>query len=153
MSAELLLVPHVTFGVLGILTGVWVFVELLNVSKSNKGRIKYASIAVAVFIWLSYVLGGYWYVTFYGADKAIIKAGPWPWAHSFSMEVKEHLFFTLLLLSTYLPIAVHNSDFTANKATRNLVLVVAALIVFLGLAMEGFGALTSMGVRMGLLGR
>ncbi len=144
---------HVAFGVLGILAGIWVFVEVLNVSEGNKGRIKKASIAVAVFMWLAYISAGYWYVNLYGADKAVIKAGPWPWAHGFFMEVKEHIFFTLLLLSTYLPIAVYSNSLLANKKARNLVLVVAGLIVILGLTMEGFGAVVAMGVKMGLLAR
>ncbi len=151
LIAEGILLSHVLFGVLGILGGVWVVAEVLNVSESNIKRIKYASIAVALFIWLSYLLGGYWYVEYYGVNRDIILAGPWPWAHSFFMEVKEHVFFSLLFLSTFLPVAVYNSNLHADRSARNLVLTVAGLIVLLGLTMEGFGAVISMGVRMGLL--
>lgn len=153
MLKEMLLISHVEFGVIGILAGVWVFVEILNATDSNKIRIKYASIIVSVMMVLSYLIGGYWYVIFYGTDKIIIKAGSWPWAHLFFMEVKEHLFFMLLLLSIYLPIAVFNSNLLVDKASKNLVLVVTVLIVFIGLMMEGFGSIISMGVKMGLLGR
>jgi len=151
MPVEGILISHAAFGRLGILVSIWVFVEALNVSNSNKGRIKYASIAVAVFIWLSYLLGGYWYVAFYGVSKAIIKAGPWPWAHTFFMETKEHLFFIVLLLSTYLPIVAHENDLLAGRGARNLLLTVAGLIVLLGILLEGFGAMISLGVRRGLL--
>ncbi len=153
MAAEGIILAHAAFGVLGILAGIWLFVDILNVNENNKGRIKYMSIAVAVFILLAYLLGGYWYVAFYGDDRGIITAGPWPWAHLFFMEVKEHLFFMLLLLSMYLPIVVHSNRLLTDKGSRNLVLTVAGLIVLLGLTMEGFGSVISMGVKMGLLGR
>ncbi|TAN39923.1 MAG: hypothetical protein EPN24_04950, partial [Candidatus Methanoperedens sp.] len=65
MAAEGIILAHAAFGVLGILAGIWLFVDILNVNENNKGRIKYMSIAVAVFILLAYLLGGYWYVAFY----------------------------------------------------------------------------------------
>lgn len=150
---EMILMLHPTFGVLGILSAVWLFVEVINASESNVGRIKVAGVVLAVLIWLSYLVGGYWYVEFYYADKAIIKAGPWPFAHSFFMETKEHLFFTLLLISTYIPIAATNVRPMTDKSARNLLLALAALVVLLGLAMEGSGATVGLGVKMGLLGR
>jgi len=157
MSKEFILMLHPSFGVLAMLAAVWVFVEVLNVSDANRRRIKTASLAVAVLIWLSYVLGGYWYVTHYAADKAIIKQGPWPFAHGFFMETKEHLFFVLLLISTYLPIAASNltsgSQLVLDRGARNLLLTLAALVVLLGFAMEGSGAIVGLGVKMGLLGK
>ncbi|MCP8686426.1 hypothetical protein [Marinobacterium sedimentorum] len=152
MANELILMLHPSFGVLAILASLWVFVEALNTeSRVSAGRIRVASLACAVLMWLSYLVGGYWYVLFYGADKALINAGPWPFAHSFFMETKEHVFFTLLLLASYLPVAAFN--LTSNRAVRTLVLSVAGLIIVLGLAMEGAGAFISMGSKMALLGK
>lgn len=150
MWNELVLLLHPTFGVLAILASVWVFVETLNAREANQGRIRLASMFVAAFLWLACVVAGYWYVVFYGGDKAIIKAGPWPFAHSFFMESKEHLFFTLLLLGSFLPIATFN-NLAASKPARTLVQWVAALVVLLSLAMEGAGAVVSMGVKVALL--
>lgn len=150
---EMILMLHPTFGVLGVLSAVWLFVEVINASESNVGRIKVAGVVLAVLMWLTYLVGGYWYVEFYYADKAIIKAGPWPFAHSFFMETKEHLFFTLLLISTYIPIAATNVRPVTDAGGRNLLLVLSALVVLLGLAMEGSGATVGLGVKMGLLGR
>ena len=150
---EMILMLHPTFGVLGILSAVWLFVEVINASESNVGRIKVVGVVLAVLIWLSYLVGGYWYVEFYYADKAIIKAGPWPFAHSFFMETKEHLFFTLLLISTYIPIAATNVRPVTDAGARNLLLAMSALVVLLGLVMEGSGATIGLGVKMGLLGR
>ena len=66
--ADLLLFAHPMFGVLGILASVWVFVETLNASESNQARIRTAALAVAVFIGLAWIFGGYWYVHFYAPE-------------------------------------------------------------------------------------
>jgi len=153
MSKEFILMLHPTFGVLAMLAAVWFFVEVINANESNLSRITTAGLTVAVFIWLSYIVGGYWYVNFYYADKAIIKAGPWPFAHSLFMETKEHIFFSLLLISTYLPVVVSGNQLLVNRGARNLVLTLSALVVLLGLVMEGSGAIVGLGVKMGLLGK
>ncbi|NOY82754.1 MAG: hypothetical protein GXP31_17285 [Kiritimatiellaeota bacterium] len=149
---EVILLLHPVFGVLAILAAVWVFVEALNVSESGSSasRLRIASVLCAVCVWLTYIIGGYWYVRYYGTDKAIIKAGPWAFGHNFFMEVKEHVFLTLVLLSTYLPIVAFGK-ITSNKAARKVVLWVAGLVVAIGLSMEGAGSIISTSVRIGLL--
>ena len=97
-----------------------------------------------------FLVAGYWYVNLYPADKAIILKGPWPFAHDFFMETKEHLVLMLLLLTAYLPI-VASANLALNHDARRLTLWVSALIVLMGLLMEGEGGVISMGVRMGLL--
>ena len=109
MLKELMTIPHVVFGVFGVLFAVWVAVEAANSSERNWPRLKLASTGSAIFLWLSYLFGGWWYVVYYGvavpnSDKSIILAGPWKWIHFF-MEAKE-LFFMLILLSILLPIVV-----------------------------------------------
>lgn len=152
MPQELILMLHPTFGALAILAAVWVFAETLNNAEASQWRIRVVSLATALFMWLSYLLGGYWYVRYYGADKALINAGPWPFAHSLFMETKEHLFFSLLLLATYLPLAAFGLP-PGKSQVRGLVLCVAAWIVLLGLSMEGAGAFIGMGVKVALLAK
>jgi hypothetical protein len=149
---ELILMAHVMFGVACLVTTVWVFVDVLNVSESNPARIRKMSCAAAVFMWIAFLIAGYWYVFSYKADKAIILKGPWPFAHSFFMETKEHLVIMLLLLVTYLPIAAAN-NLSANKDARRVVLWVAGMIALLALMVEGDGAIIAMGVKVGLLAR
>jgi hypothetical protein len=144
--SDIILFAHPTFGVLGILAAVWVFVEALNASEGNAARLRTAAIAVAVFIGLAWVLGGYWYVNYYAPEKAIILKGPFPWAHNLVMETKEHLFFIPLVLAFYLPFATRDKLF-ANTAARTMVLSVAALIALSGFAIEGGGALINYGVK------
>lgn len=152
MAPEISLMVHPTFGMMSVLAAVWVFVEALSAGEGNLGRLRRASLAVATLLWLAYVSGGYWYVVHYPADKAVITAGLWPFAHGFFMEAKEHLFFSLLLLGTYLPLAAWDSRLPEDKGARRLVRVVALLVVLLGLAMEGMGAVIGLGVRLGLTG-
>ena len=118
---EMMLMTHVLFGVACIVATVWVFVDVLNVNESNLKRIEWASRAAAMFMWIAFVAGGYWYIVFYPADKAIILKGPWPFAHEYFMETKEHLVILLLMLATYLPIAASN-NLAAGKDARRLVL-------------------------------
>jgi hypothetical protein len=144
------MMSHVMIGVLGILFTVALFVDVLNANQGNIKRIKKLSLAAAVLIGLSFLIGGYWYVVYYGGDRDIIKAGNWPWAHNYFMEVKEHLFFAMLLLSIYLPIAVHGIAPLTDKKNKNLILGICALIVIIGIFMEGAGGIISRGVTIGL---
>ena len=149
---ELVLMAHVLFGVGCLVTTLWVFVDVLNASEANLARIRKMSCAAAVFMWLAFAIAGYWYVVFYKVDKAIILKGPWPFAHSFFMETKEHLVIMLLLMVTYLPIAAAN-NLSASPGARRVVLWVAGMVVLLALMVEGHGAIIAMGVKMGLMAK
>jgi hypothetical protein len=149
---QLILITHVFFGVACVLAAVWIFVEVLHASAANQVRIRRISWAAAVAMWLAFLIGGYWYVVFYKADKSIILKGPWPFAHNFFMETKEHLVIMLLLLVTYLPIAAAN-DLPANRAARQLMLWLTGAIALLALLAEGEGAIIALGVKVALLVR
>ena len=149
---ELILMAHVLFGVACIIATVWVFVDVLNISESNQARIRTMSLAAAVSMWTAFAIAGYWYVFSYAVDKAVILKGPWPFAHSFFMETKEHLVIMLLLMVTYLPIAAAN-NLSASKEARRVVLWVAGMVVLLALMVEGDGAVIAMGVKMGLMAK
>ena len=147
---EVILMAHVLFGMLCIIAAVWLFVDVLNANEGNQTRIKTMSIAVAVLMWLAYLIGGYWYLVFYAADKAVILKGPWPFAHKFFMEMKEHVVIMLLLLATFLPIAASN-NLVINKSARKLMLWVVGLVVLIGVAMDGSGAIIGIGAKVGLM--
>ena len=80
----------------------------------------------------------------------MILKGPWPFAHDFFMETKEHLFFVTAILAFLLPITTREKLYL-NSAARKLVLSVAGLIVITGLAMEGAGAIINHGAKVALL--
>jgi hypothetical protein len=149
-GSDVILLAHSTFGVLGTLAALWVFVEALNAREGNAGRIRTAALLAAGCMALTWVFGGYWYVHFYPADRGMILKGPWPFAHTLFMETKEHLFYITLILSFYLPIAAGERLY-ANAAARRMVLSVALLMVLTGLAIEGSGAVINHGVKVALL--
>ena len=153
LGIQLSLMAHVFFGVLGFMLAVAIFVYVLHANDKNIATIKKMSILVPLFTVFSYVIGGWWYVVHYSHEKVVITAGPWVWAHTFFMEVKEHLFFVLLMLSILLPIIVYKNDLIGDKNIRNLVLTILALIVLLGFFMDGAGAVISRGVIVGFMGR
>jgi hypothetical protein len=145
--ADIILFAHPTFGVLAIMAAVWVFVEALNASEANQRRIWLGSLAVAACICLAWVLGGYWYVTYYYAEKAIILKGPYPAAHNFFMETKEHLFFITLILALYLPF-VARVNLAARARARTMAMVIAGLIAVSAFSVEGAGAVINYGVKV-----
>src|ERR1700677_128472 len=125
---DAMLLAHATVGVLGTLSALWVFVEALNAREQNVERIRRIALAGAFFMCAALILGGYWYLHFYPAERALILKGPWPFAHNLFMETKEHLFLMTLILSLYLPIAARDRLYS-NAAARKMVLAVSMLIV------------------------
>lgn len=150
MTNQLVMMIHATTGVLAMLSALWLFVETLNANPVNRPRINLSATFTVALMWITYFIAGYWYVTHYGAEKAIIKAGPFPAAHGFFMETKEHIFLLLLLLATWLVIAVYRAT-ALEGPTKTLVLWGSGLLVLGTLAMEGTGALVSLGVKVALL--
>jgi len=149
-SSDVILLAHATFGVTGCLAALWVFVEALNARPENAARLRRGALIAAVCIAAAWICGGYWYVHFYPLEKALILKGPWPFAHNFFMETKEHLFFVTAILAFLLPITTREKLYL-NSAARRLVLSVAGLIVITGLAMEGAGAIINHGAKVALL--
>jgi hypothetical protein len=149
-SSDVILLAHSTSGVFGTMAALWVFVETLNAREENAARIRKAALLTSLCMCATWILGGYWYIHFYPADRAMILKGPWPFAHTLFMETKEHLFYITLILSFYLPIAAAEKLY-ANQAARKMVLCVAMLIVLSGLSIEGSGAVINHGVKVALL--
>lgn len=153
-ASDVLLLSHAAFGVTGCLAALWVFVETLHAGPQsmpeNMARIRAASLLTAICMALAWICGGYWYLHFYPAEKALILAGPWPFAHNVFMETKEHLFFVTVLLAFLLPIAARGR-LHSNPALRQLVLAIAGLTALTGLALEGAGAIIDHAVKVALL--
>lgn len=149
-DSDLILLGHAGLGMLGSLLAGWVFFEALHARKENAARTRNVALAVAASMAAVWILGGYWYVHLYPADRAVILKGPWPFAHSLFMEVKEHLFFVTLILSFYLPIAARDRLY-ANAAARRLVMCVALLIALSAWVIEGAGGVIEHGAKLALI--
>ncbi len=144
---------HAALGEFAILSFFWVFVEILNPTEQRIKRAKIVAALGVIFIFISWIVGGYYYVNVYGSNvKPIIKAGPSPWAHSVFMETKEHIFLFLPFLSllTLGLIYKHQKRLINNAAARISVLMLSALIVLIGLSMIGMGYIISSGARTAL---
>jgi len=148
---EVILLLHPTLAMLSVISAIWVIVETLNASPANLNRIKNASLIVAILMFLTWVVAGYYYVNFYAPDKAIILKGSWKFAHNLIMESKEHMFFLTLILSFLLPVVTRAKDIVTSKQSRTLIVSVASLIVLSSLVLEGAGSIIALGVKMGLL--
>jgi len=148
--SHIILLLHAMTGMLFILACVWVYVETLNCTEKNLPRIRTMCTVAAVLMWTTFIVGGYWYVFFYAPDKAVILKGPWPIAHNFFMEAKEHIVLMLLPLSVFLPIVASN-NLPSVPSARKLLLWAAGTAIVIGVAMEGAGAIISMGAKLALL--
>jgi len=146
---ETFLFVHPTLGVLGILGALWVFVEALNVDETRLRRMRIVSLIVPGLFLLTWVSGGLWDSFFYEADRTVMESGPWAVVGDTAMELKEHLFVIVLLLALYLPILTFG--FNPQRATpRAPTMTASALIVLLGLVMEGAGATLASSVHVGM---
>lgn len=148
--SNFILMLHASIGLLFILGSLWIFVDVVNINDGNAARVRILSLGVAFLMWLAYLVGGYWYVTSYSPEKELILKGPWPFAHHFFMETKEHIVLMLVLLATFLPILASN-DILHSKGSRSAMLWVTGLMVVIGISMEGAGAIISMGAKLAVL--
>lgn len=60
--SEIILMIHPALGVLAILATVWALVEALNAVPVHHWRLRVATMAGAGLLWLTYLIGGYWYL-------------------------------------------------------------------------------------------
>ncbi len=144
---------HVLWGVVALIAAVSVFVDVIGGDRKGLRRARRMSVLVAIMLWLALFSGGFSYLEIYPLDKPLVKAGPLPWAHGFAMELKEHLFFSLLMLGTLLPITLRMPNLEVDRSGRRLVGWIAALVILLTLKMEGLGALVALGIKLGILAR
>lgn len=87
---------HLGFAILGIDAFLWLLGEIVADTTSVRRRTNVALLGAVGFLG-SWLIGGYYYVVFYGPlVKPVISAGATPWAHLIVMETKEHVFLLLI---------------------------------------------------------
>ncbi len=91
---------------------------------------------VVLFLFLSWIVGGYFYINFYGEHKKIILHSSYAFIHKIFMESKEHIFLLVLIASFYLPFGVSEKE---KRAPLKLEILLFLLLLFI----EGSGALIS----------
>ncbi|MHA1993967.1 MAG: hypothetical protein ACW97Z_05465 [Candidatus Hodarchaeales archaeon] len=160
MANEWMILGHATLGSFAAFSSVWLYVELLHAKNENVTRVKFLSIAVTVFVWISYLIGGLFYVNDYSTlDKYIIKGSSdlgfagstWTFAHAFFTETKEHFFLIGVFLVLFLVLLAYRTNFVNDPKANRLMRSIVGTLVIGGIVMEGWGAIMAMGVRLGMI--
>ncbi len=141
---------HAITGILAIFAFLLIFVELLNPTEKITKRIQIFAFIGTILIFISWIVGGYYYVNYYGPDvKPLIKQSSAPWVHSVIMETKEHIFLFLPFLAIVVTGMIFSYDINLlkNHKAKLSVLLLCGLIILIGLAIAGMGYLISTAAR------
>ena len=137
---------HVFFGLLALLTTA-ALISILYTGSQDKRLIKILTIAVALFVWLSWFSVIHVYTVEYAADKAVIvKYEETELAHELGMETKEHIFYSGLFLATLLPILSYSIDLE-KPWNRKLILWIAIAVLIGGVMIEMIGGWISIAAK------
>lgn len=144
-----LLITHIVLGLIGI-GALWALSMALLKKTPNLRFLRASSLTAVIGFVLSWITGGIYCVTYYGGPvKAAIKAGPNPWAHSFFMETKEHVFLLLPFISLALALAFFfgGERIIGDDKKRRALFVVAIIATLIGIFSALSGILISGSVR------
>lgn len=151
LSKPVLIGLHLGFAIAGIDAFFWFLGETLA-SQIHPLRMRLAALMGLFSFILSWIVGGYYYVKFYGLlVKPTIQQGLAPWAHSIAMEAKEHIFLFLVpLAGTLLAAAFIPEEFFDDKKIKRRIQLLALLVVVLGLSIGMMGFIISAAARWGI---
>jgi len=143
---------HLGFAIIGIDAFLWLLGEVSANTGSIRRRLTTVSIGLVSYV-LTWIIGGYYYVTFYGPlVKPIIQAGSAPWAHAIAMEVKEHVFlFAIPIAVTIFFLARLNADELQSLGLRKGLIRLTAITAGLGLSIGLMGFIISAAARWGII--
>ena len=143
---------HLGFAIIGIDAFLWLLGEIVADAGSLRRRTIAASIGFVSFV-LTWLLGGYYYVKFYGPlVKPIIKAGNAAWAHAIVMEAKEHVFlFAIPIAVTIYFLARLDFNELRSLGLRRRYLHITAIAAGLGLVLGAMGFIISAAARWGAI--
>lgn len=149
-NKPLLVGLHLGFAILGIDGLLWAAGEILA-DPANRKRLRVAAWLGIIGLALSWLIGGYYYVKYYGPlVKPIIKAGSAPWAHAVVMEAKEHIFLFLIPLACVIlcSVGLSKEEFN-NLKIKKPALVLVILTVAIALSLGAMGYIISSAARWG----
>lgn len=144
---------HAALGEIGSILFLWVFVELLNPNQQTINRAKKAALIGFLFLVLSWLIGGYYYVNIYGSEvKPLIKESTQSYAHLIVMETKEHAFLILPILSCIIFCILKNDskEILKNKKYKKSVLILSLITFLIGMSMAFMGYIISTAARFAL---
>ena len=135
---------HLGFAILGIDAFLWLSGEVVANALSIRRRLIAAWLGLSGFV-LTWIMGGYYYVKFYGSlVKPIIKAGSAPWAHAIAMEAKEHIFLFAIPISIVILLSARlSSSELQSLGLRKSFIRLIFIAVGIGLALGLLGFIIS----------
>ncbi|OGE86508.1 MAG: hypothetical protein A3J48_00080 [Candidatus Doudnabacteria bacterium RIFCSPHIGHO2_02_FULL_46_11] len=128
---------HLGFAILGIDSFLWLAGEIIA-DPEKRRRLKMVALGGVISFVMSWLIGGYYYVTYYGKlVKPEILAGTAPWAHAVAMEAKEHIFLFIvpLALTAVFLSFVSKEELNFNNLRRPFL----SLVIFIALAALALG--------------
>src|SRR3989344_1791751 len=147
---QILLIAHIIFGLLGVVGFYAVWMVLLKRNPTPK-FLKLSSLWGLILLVLSWLTGGYYYATFYGASvKPIVKASAYPWAHNLFMEAKEHVFLFMPFLAAVLTLVIwlqHEKLNVEAGGLKKSLVSVAGITTIIGFIVTFAGIIISGAVR------
>lgn len=144
---------HAVLAEIGLFAFLWILVELLNPTARRIERAQIASLIGVGGLFLAWFAGGLYYVDVYGLHiKPLIQASEAKWAHAIVMEVKEHVFLFLPILSLLTSVLLfkYDQELIHKDDARKTVILLAGLIFLVGFSIAGMGAIISAGYRFAL---
>ncbi|MBI4128823.1 MAG: hypothetical protein HY460_02115 [Parcubacteria group bacterium] len=141
---------HLVFAIVGIDLFLWLAGEIIADSVKTIRQQTVAVLGALSFI-LSWMIGGYYYVVYYGSlVKPVIKAGSAPWAHAIAMEAKEHIFlFIVPLALTAMFLAFMKGDELRQLGLKRHFLALTLMIATISLLLGLMGYMISAAARWG----
>ena len=143
---------HLGFAILGIDAFLWLLGEVSADAGSVSRRVWAAALGFIGYL-LTWIIGGYYYVKFYGPlVKPIIKAGNAPWAHAIAMEAKEHIFlFAIPIAVVIYFLARLDADELRSLGLRGSFMRLIMIAAGIGLALGVMGFIISAAARWGAM--
>ncbi|MBI4090320.1 MAG: hypothetical protein HY421_02860 [Candidatus Kerfeldbacteria bacterium] len=143
------LILHVLLGVLAVAATYAVWIGLLR-REPAWSRLRWWSLVGFTTIVLSWLTGGHYYVTYYGAKvKPVITASAYAWAHTVMTEAKEHVFLFLPFLTLVIMLSVWlvSAQVTSSSGLKRSLVWLAGVTTVLGIIITLSGVLISGAVR------
>ena len=153
-SSRWIVILHAALGEIGILSFLWVLMELINKQEKSYIRAKWISLSGVILLFVNWFLSGTNYVMHYkNSVEPAIKNTNIIWVNNIIMEIKIHVFLFIPILALFLFLTILSFPGWSSdiKIPRKPIYALCMLIVFLGFIMVSFGYIVSASVRANLV--
>ncbi|MCL4417749.1 MAG: hypothetical protein M1365_13855 [Actinobacteria bacterium] len=152
-SFRWIVILHAALGEIGILSFLWVLMELISKQEKNYIRAKRISLGGVILLFINWFIAGTNYIMHYkNLVEPAIKNTNILWVNNIIMEIKLHIFLFIPILALFLFLIILSFPRWSSdlKIPRKPVYALCILIVFLGFIMVSFGYIVSASVRANL---